>query len=118
MNNNYIPLVPGKSIKLIKKEDKKPQPEDIKMKKLFESLQNNRFQSWLDSPLKLKTISKNGKYRGTYFYDDEGDVVSKKIFVTNFIVRLKNIIEENGYSINNNKLFRDTVASYIYKLSN
>ena len=36
----------------------------------------------------------------------------------NLLQNLTELLEKNGHSINNNKLFRDTVASYIYKLSN
>ena len=42
----------------------------------------------------------------------------KKTYVYEFINNLTGILNKHGYSINNNKQFRNTIASFIYKNSN
>ena len=88
------------------------------MSELFSNLKENKFQNWIHSPLKGKELNHIGKYKGTYIYDTSENTVLKKAYVQKFIENLIKFIESFGYEINKNKLFRDTIASYIYKLSN
>ena len=55
--------------------------------------------------------------KGTYIYDEQDNIVVKKQFLSKFLHDLNLLLNKNGYSINNNKLFRDEVATFIYKLS-
>jgi len=124
MNNNnwitptYKPIFPNKTIKTItKKKEDKYSDKEYRIQKLFDSIRNNKFKSWIDSPLKNKVMSSLGKYKGTYIYDDEDNIVVKKQFLSKFLHDLNLLLDQDGYSINNNKLFRDEVATFIYKLS-
>jgi len=123
MNNNnwitstYKPLIPNKTIKPFPKKENNYSQNELQMKKLFVTIRNNRFKSWLDSPLENKEFSIHRKYKGVYIYDDEHDIVKKKQFLTKFLLDFNLLLEKNGYSIDNNKLFRDEIATFIYKLS-
>ena len=122
MNNNWIenkytPIVPNNKLKFFSSIDSKYSHNEKKLYDLFESLKHTRFQSWIQSPLYKKTIATNGKYKGKYIYDDEYDVILKKKFVQYFIYSFQDLLRKYGYSINNDKLFRDEVASFIYRLS-
>ena len=124
MNNNnwiiptYKPIFPNKTIKTFtKKKEDKYSDKEYRIQKLFDSIRINKFNSWIESPLKNKEMSNRGKYKGTYIYDDEDNIVLKKQFLSKFLHDLNLLLHKNGYSINNNKLFRDEVATFIYKLS-
>ena len=119
MNNNYKPLIPNKTIKFIKKE-KKTYTDDKKIGELFRNIREDKYQSWLNSPLQEKNVYLSfGKYKnkGSYIYNDDDNIVTKKDYINRFIYNLEKNIDKNGYTINNDKLFRDTIASYIYRLS-
>tara|TARA_B100000795_G_C22457911_1_gene308132 strand:- start:18 stop:368 length:351 start_codon:yes stop_codon:yes gene_type:complete len=115
MNNNYKPMIPNNPIKFIKREEKE-EKEDYINSELHEKIINNNFKLWLESPLQNKEISFNGKYRGADIYDN-CLIVQKKQFINKFLHDIEELIVTNGYEINNNKQFRNEIASFIYKLS-
>ena len=43
--------------------------------------------------------------------------MAKKTYVIEFINNLTGMLDKYGYSINNNKQFRNTIASFIYRNS-
>lgn len=116
MNNTYKPLLPNHKIKTfrVNTDDKNNQEESIY--KLFSNIKTNNFQTWLNSPLKEKYMNNNGKWAGKYMYNNDS-VITVKSYINEFIKNFIELLEKNNHSINNNKLFRDTIASYIYKLS-
>ena len=119
MNNNYIPLLPNNHIKFIKKEEKKENKytnNELKIFELYKNIRNNKFKSWLNSPLKNKEVSSTGKYKGTYIYDNDS-IVTKQQFVNKFLHDIVVLLDKNFYTIDNNKQFRDEIASFIYKQS-
>ena len=115
---DYKPLLPDKKIKTFRVSDDSKSDQELRIHELFSNLKKRRFYNWIESPLKSKEINNVGKYKGVYIYDTCDNVVLKKEYIQEFIEDLTKIIEDCGYQINNNKLFRDTIASYIYKLSN
>ena len=117
MDNTYKPIFPNKKIKTVKLTDDTNSYQEDKIYELFSSLEKNRFKNWINSPLKEKVLNNRGSYTGKYTYDVCDNVVLKKNYVLEFINNLVKFCESYGYKINNNKQFRDTVASYIYKLS-
>lgn len=117
MDNNYKPLIPNKKIKTFRSSDDSKSDQELRMYELFSNLKKQKFQGWLDSPLKSKVLNVMGKYKGMYIYDNHDNVVLKKEYVKIFIEDLINFLERYEYQVNNHKLFRDTIASYIYKLS-
>lgn len=117
MDNTYKPLLPNNKIKTFRINTDDNNCQEKRIHKLFSDIKNNKFQIWLNSPLKERYINNNGKWSGKYMYNNNNDVISVKSYVNEFIKNLTALLSENDHSINNNKLFRDTVASYIYKLS-
>ena len=116
MNNNYKPMFPNNPIKLIKKKDITYTENESNICKLFENIRNNKFKLWLNSPLKSKEITHRNKYKGSYIYEND-HVIKKRHFVNQFIEDVELLLKKNGYSINNNKQFRDEIASFIYRQS-
>ena len=117
MDNTYKPIFPNKKIKTMKLSDDKNSYQEDRIYELFSSLEKNRFKGWINSPLKEKVFNDRGVYKGKYMYDNCDNVIIKKTYVVEFINKLVKFCESYGFKINNNKQFRDTVASYIYKLS-
>ena len=118
MENNYKPLLPNKKIKTFRVSDDTNSHNERRIYELFSNLKQQRFQLWINSPLKSRTLNDRGKYVGKYIYNDLDNVILKGAYIEEFIENIIRMMESYGYSINNNKLFRDTIASYIYKLSN
>ena len=119
MNNNYKPLIPNSKIKTFKSKIK-DSPGDSAISELQDSIRNTRFHSWLDSPLHEKDhmVQFNQiKYIKKRMYTEDGEEITKKIYVSEFINNLTGILNKYGYSINNNKQFRNTIASFIYRNS-
>ncbi len=119
MDNNYKPLIPNSKIKTFKSK-MKDNPGDSIISELQYSIRNSKFHSWLDSPLHEKDhiVQFNQiKYKKKRMYTDDGEEITKKIYVSEFINNLTGILNKHGYSINNNKQFRNTIASFIYKNS-
>ena len=116
MNNNYKPMLPNNPIKFIKKKDSTYTENETNICKLFDSIRNNKFKSWLNSPLKSKEVTSRGKYKGSYIYENDY-VINKRDFVNQFIEDIQSLLKKNGYSIDNNKQFRDEIASFIYRQS-
>lgn len=119
MNNNYKPLVPHSKIKFFKSSTKN-NLENTAITNIQYNINNQRFNSWLESPLYEKDhiIQFNKiKYIKKRIYNEDGEEVKKKIYVKQFINTLTGILNKNGYAINNNKQFRNTIASFIYKNS-
>ncbi len=116
--NNYKLMLPNKKIAFIKKKDDyKPDP---KITDLFYTLEKNKFNRWLNSPLEEKDVlffNNRLHNKGSYIYDDNNEIVQKNRFVTHFIDDLKIILTNQGYVINNNKVFRDDITNFIYNNS-
>jgi len=117
MDNTYKPLLPNHKIKTFRVNTEDKYGEGERMYKLFSDIEKGKFQIWLNSPLKEKYINNRGKWSGKNMYNNNDDVIPVKSYVNEFITLLTGLLEKNGHTINNNKLFRDTVASYIYKVS-
>ena len=117
MDNTYKPLLPNHKIKTFRVNTEDKYGEGERIHKLFSEIKQNNFQIWLHSPLKEKYINDRGKWSGKNMYNNDNEVITVKSYVNEFITLLTDLLEKNGHSINNNKLFRDTVASYIYKVS-
>lgn len=119
MDNNYKPLLPHSKIKTFKSKIK-PSPTDSTISEIQYNIRNTRFHSWLESPLHEKDyiVQFNQiKYIKKRIYTDDGEEIKKKKYVSEFINNLTSILNNHGYSINNNKQFRNTIASFIYKNS-
>lgn len=119
MNNDYKPMLPNNKIKILKSK-RKEYKNDESLNELFSNINKHRFQNWLNSPLKEKEIYLSfGRYkrRGYYIYNTNNEIVTKKHYITRFCNDMKKILEENKYTINNYKQFRDDVASFIYRFS-
>lgn len=113
---NYKPLLPNNPIKFIKKEEKKYTNNELKILELYKNIRNNKFKSWLNSPLKRKEITSTGKYKGSYIYDNDS-LIEKRHFINKFIENVELLLNKNGYQIDNNKQFRDEISSFIYRQS-
>ena len=119
MDNNYKPLIPHSKIKTFRSKIKRS-PGDLTISEIQYSINNSKFHSWLDSPLHEKDyiVQFNQiKYKKKRMYTDDGEEITKKTYVSEFINNLTGILSNHGYSINNNKQFRNTIASFIYKNS-
>tara|TARA_Y100001970_G_C14166827_1_gene821786 strand:+ start:640 stop:993 length:354 start_codon:yes stop_codon:yes gene_type:complete len=116
MNNNYKPMLPNNPIKFMKKKNTTYTPNEYKINELYKNIRNNKFKSWMNSPLQNKEISLRGKYKGSYIYDND-KVIKKKNLVYQFLEDIKMLLNKNGYEIDNNKQFRDEIASFIYRQS-
>ena len=116
MNNNYKPMLPNNPIKIMEKKETKCTHNELKISELYKNIKNNKFKSWLNSPLQNKEISLMGKYRGTYIYDND-TIVKKKQFIYKFLDDITVLLKKNGYEIDNNKQFRDEIASFVYRQS-
>ena len=118
MENKYKPLLPDKKIKTFRVSDDNSNTErELRIHELFSNLKQQRFRSWIESPLKYRVMNDRGNYKGKYIYNNCDNIVLKKDYLHEFIENLTQMLQSYGYQINNNKLFRDTIASYIYKLS-
>jgi len=80
---------------------------------------NKNFNIWLQQPMKrtYPTYANNYKYLESNFVYYKYNLVKKKTFVNNFIDQINSIITKNSYTINNDKQFRNEIASFIYKYS-
>ena len=115
---NYKPLVPNNPLKFVNLRSHKPLIRNQVINRTFS--ENSKFKLWLDSNLleKKSFINRNTiNYKGEKIYDNDLEVVTKKKYIVNFINKLNNLLEENNYKINNNKEYRDTIATFIYKNS-
>ena len=117
MDNTYKPLLPNHKIKTFRVKSDDKYFEDNRIYEIFSNIRKNNFQSWLNSPLKQKYLNNNRKWKGKYMYNNNNELIIVKSYINEFINSLVDLLKKNGHSINNYKLFRDTVASYIYKLS-
>jgi hypothetical protein len=123
MNNNYIPLVPNSKIKFFKSSLENTLENTLENKTIRDTYYNTinqRFNSWLESPLYEKDhiIQFNQiKYKKKLIFNEDGGVVKKNVYIIHFINTLTDVLNKKGYSINNNKQFRNTVTSFIYKNS-
>ncbi len=121
--NTYKPLVPNNPLKFFKsqKDDGQKFTENEKqIYKLFSNIKKNKFKNWMDSSLqkKIPTLINNKiVYKGKNIYNDNKDSIEKHHYVQHFITKFENILTNNGYTINYNKEFRDTIATFIYKNS-
>lgn len=80
---------------------------------------NKKFTSWLEDPLKRNycTYSNNNKKIEKRNVCLNGYIFKKKDYVENFINDIEDIVISNGFIINNDKEFRDEMASFVYKYS-
>ena len=124
-NNNYKPLLPNHKLKFFKSSQKfesdNYKTNTNKSFSIFENNEKNNFQTWLNSPLQEKVptlLHRQIKYRKRYIYDKNDNLVTKRKYVSSFINQFEELLEKNKYQINNKKEFRDTISSFIYKLSN
>lgn len=80
-------------------------------KELDQKRKNNKFQSWLDTYIDYTN----------YMYDDELDdnteIIQIRSIIASFVSNLKDVIEQSGYTINDEKSFKDEIASMIYRTS-
>ena len=98
------------------RDDKKMYEFFLKLEKIRENEKNRKFQKWLNTNIDYNN----------YHYDEINDklvgwsdsnVVRIKSIINNFILDLKTIIAENGYSINEQNKFKDEIASFLYNES-
>lgn len=123
--NNYKPLVPNNKLKFFD-SSKKYESDHYKTNtnnsfSIFSQMKETKFNDWLDSPLyeKIPTIlHKQIKHRKCYIYDNDDNLITKRKYVSSFINQLEELLEKRDFQINNKKEFRDTISTFIYKLSN
>ena len=101
--------------KINKAEDKKQEQEktdeykpDMRLKKLWESLEENKrqhrhkkFQNWLNK---------------SYNYSDNEVYVED--ILNNLCKDVFQLVKRNGYTISNEKQLRNEIATFVYKESN
>lgn len=56
-------------------------------------------------------------YEDQKWTDNDGNRVTHGEYVKDFYIRLKKLIESSGYSINDEKRFKNEIATFIYQLS-
>ena len=121
--NNYIPLIPNHKLKFFD-SSKKYESDKYNTNKSFSIFNNNKeihFENWLNSPLDQKVptlLHRQIKYRKCNIYDNNDNLITKRKYVSSFINQFEELLEKNNYKINNKKEFRDTISTFIYKLSN
>jgi hypothetical protein len=123
--NNYKPLLPNHKLKFFdsskKYESDKYKTNTNKSFSIFNNNKEINFENWLNSPLHEKVptlLHKQIKYRKRNIYDNNDNLITKRKYVSSFINQFEELLEKNNYKINNKKEFRDTISTFIYKLSN
>ena len=123
--NTYKPMFKN-PIKLIQHKNEKPdkyfEEKQKNIYNLFSKLQNNDsndFNNWMNSPLHKKNpyiTSNQVKYKRSLIFNNN-EIVTKKMYIEHFISLIEKKLTDNNYTINNNKQFRDTIASFVYRNS-
>ena len=81
---------------------------------------NKKFNDWLNDYMtasKPLYFNNTKKVKKSLLYCDNV-LVERKTFVNNFVDELTTLVTSNGFTINNDKQFRNEIASFIYKYSN
>tara|TARA_Y100000816_G_C26082720_1_gene570903 strand:+ start:307 stop:573 length:267 start_codon:yes stop_codon:yes gene_type:complete len=81
---------------------------------------NKNFNDWLKDYITTTkpSYSNNTKKMNKSLLYHNNNLVEKKTFVNNFVDELTTLVTSNGHTINNDKQFRNEIASFIYKYSN
>jgi len=81
---------------------------------------NKKFLLWLEEQLEKNyyTYSNNNKNIEKERIYLNGYILKKKDYVDNFMNDIEDLILSNGFVINNEKEFRDEIASFVYRYSN
>jgi len=81
---------------------------------------NKKFLLWLEEQLEKNyyTYSNNNKNIEKERIYLNGYILKKKDYVDNFMNDIEDLILSNGFVINNEKEFRDEMASFVYRYSN
>jgi hypothetical protein len=80
---------------------------------------NIKFKAWVEESLERKyyTYSNNNKKMEKNNICLNGYIFKKKDYIDNFINEIEDLILSNDFIINNDKEFRDEMASFVYKYS-
>lgn len=80
---------------------------------------NKKFLSWIEEPLEKNyhTYSNNIKKIEKERVCLNGCILKKRDYIDNFINDIEDLILSNGFVINNDKEFRDEMASFVYRHS-
>tara|TARA_B100001093_G_scaffold409938_1_gene399093 strand:+ start:1941 stop:2210 length:270 start_codon:yes stop_codon:yes gene_type:complete len=78
------------------------------LNKFFKKMNKQRYDDYIQE--------KNNKFHNWLYLDDHNYITNnEKIHL--FIKNIETLIKKNGYTINNEKLFKDEIASFIYNTS-
>ena len=109
---NY--LIKTNNDKDFTKDDEKLYDFFLELEKIREREKNRKFQKWLNTEIDYNN----------YYYDEdtdeysEGDeekIIKIKNIITYFTQNLMETLKNNGYEINNEKQFKDEIASTLYR---